>query len=353
MRVAINGFGRIGALFTRAYMEYRRAFELVAINASGASGNMTAQEVAHRLKYDSNYGINHENIAVVRDAVQFSDSEEPNKYTVTILGEPDAGYLPWKKLGVDIVVDCTGEYLTIEKAAKHLEAGAKKVILSAPPKDDAVPILVYGINHRTFDPKTNIVSNASCTTNALAPIVKVLQQRGEIISLQFTTVHAFTGDQRLTDGKHSDPRRARRASGNIIPTKTGAAKNIERIFPELRGKTHGLAFRVDTPTVSTLNITCILAGETIDRNELIGDFKKAAANKLQQVLGWTEEELVSSDFLKNTNSVIIDMPLLKVQPLKGHGSSAVNITGWYDNEWAYVCRLSDLLGYIIAQRHWW
>lgn len=353
MRVAINGFGRIGALFTRAYAEYWRAFDLVAINASGASGNMTPQEVARRLKHDSNYGASRENFKVLDDAVQISDSWSHAKHTITILGEPNAERLPWKKLGVDIVVDCTGEHLTAQKASEHLTAGAKKVILSAPPKDDCIPLFVYGVNHQSFHPETKIISNASCTTNALAPLIQVIKRKNEIIYAPFDTIHAFTGDQRLTDGKHQDPRRARRASGNIIPTKTGAAKNIEHIFPELKGKTSGIAFRVDTPTVSAIHPIFILRGETIDKKTLVNDFKDAASGELHKILDWTEEELVSSDFLKNTHSVIVDIPLLRAQPVKGCGISVISMTGWYDNEWAYACRLGDLLNYIIAQHRWW
>jgi glyceraldehyde 3-phosphate dehydrogenase len=354
MKVAINGFGRIGALFTRAYIEYwQNDFDIVAINASGTSGNMTPREVMHRLKYDSNYGASRENFEVFGDAIHLSNSWLPAERTITILGEPNAERLPWKELGVDIVIECTGEHLTAEKASGHLTAGAKKVILSAPPKNEDIPILVYGVNHRSFNPETKIVSNGSCTTNALAPLVKVIQRRSEIIYEDFDAIHAFTGDQRLTDGKHSDPRRARRASGNIIPTKTGAAKNIEQIFPELNGRTNGLAFRVDTPTVSAIHPVFILKGETIEKEALVNDFKDAAYGELHGILDWTEEELVSSDFLKNTNSVIVDIPLLRTQPVRGHGISVVSMTGWYDNEWAYACRLGDLLNYIIAQRPWW
>lgn len=354
MRVAINGFGRIGALFTRAYLEYwHGAFDLVAINASGASGNMAPQEVAHRLKYDSNYGVSNKNFQIFQDTIRFSADFTSEEKTIKILGEPNAECLPWKELGVDIVVDCTGEHLTAEKASKHLTAGAKKVMLSAPPKDDGIPILVYGVNHRSFNPEATIISNASCTTNALAPLIQVIQRQNEIIYAPFDTIHAFTGDQRLTDGKHQDPRRARRASGNIIPTKTGAAKNIEHIFPELKGKTSGIAFRVDTPTVSALHPAFILKGETIKKEALINAFKDAATNELNGVLDWTEEELVSSDFIKNTHSVIVDIPLLKAHSIQGCGISIVSITGWYDNEWAYACRLGDLLNYIIAQHRWW
>lgn len=351
VRVAINGFGRIGALFTRAYLEYwHDAFDLVAINASGASGNMAPKEVAHRLKYDSNYGVSDKNLQILQDAIRFPADFTSEEKTIKILGEPNAECLPWKELGVDIVVDCTGEHLTEKAATKHITAGAKKVILSAPPKDDSIPIFVYGVNHEKYNPKTQIISNASCTTNALAPLVLILNGRGEIINLQFTTIHAFTGDQRLTDGKHSDPRRARRASGNIIPTKTGAAKNIELIFPELRGKVQGIAFRVDTPTVSSLYAVCALAGTPIQKEMLINDIRGAAATAaFGDIISWTDEELVSSDFLKDTHSVIVDMPLLKVQPVHGRGISVVTITGWYDNEWAYACRLGDLLNYVIAQ----
>lgn len=368
IKIAINGFGRIGALFTRAYLEnWRGKFKLIAINASGTSGNMTSKEVAHRLKYDSNYGVLAEEIYAFSDSVVYLPRTEEVENIgdggkIKILGEPDAGKLPWKELGVDVVIDCTGELLTAEKAEKHLKAGAKLVILSAPPKDENIPMFVYGVNHYNYKPEMKIISNASCTTNALVPLIKVISENWKIINAPFSTVHAFTGDQRLTDGKHKDSRRSRRALDNIILTKTGADKNIARIFPELKGKIQGLAYRVATSTVSIVDAVFILQG-AVKKEELTGAIKKAAAGGLRGVLSWTEEELVSSDFLKNPHSGIVDLPAVRAEAdeviLEAEYDNdlifvkleltAARIPVWYDNEWAYACRLGDLLNYAISK----
>ena len=368
IKVAVNGFGRIGALFTRAYLEnWRGQFKLVAINASGTSGNMSPEDVARRLKHDSNYGNLNELIVAFPDSIVYFPKSEGVENVgdggrIKILGEPDAEKLPWKELGVDIVIDCTGELLTAEKAEKHLKAGAKKVILSAPPKDENIPMFVYGVNHSDYKPKMKIISNASCTTNALAPLVKIISEKWQIISAPFSTIHAFTGDQRLTDGKHKDPRRSRRAMDNIIPTKTGADKNIAKIFPEMKGKTQGLAYRVPTSTVSIIDAVFVLNGE-IKKEELVDAIKQAANGKLKGVLGWTEEELVSSDFLKNPHSGIVDLAAVRVEsceivsefkhkkkilkiPFK---ITTARIPVWYDNEWAYAARLGDLLNCVILK----
>lgn len=391
IKAAINGFGRIGALFTRAYLEnWRGKFKLVAINASGTSGNMTSKEVAHRLKYDSNYGVLGEEIAAFPDSVVYFPRGEGVENVgdggrIKILGEPDAEKLPWKELGVDIVIDCTGEMLTAEKAEKHLKAGAKTVILSAPPKDENISMFVYGVNHCNYRPEMKIISNASCTTNALAPLVKVISENWKIIAAPFSTIHAFTGDQRLTDGKHKDPRRSRRALDNVIPTKTNADKNIAKIFPDLKGKTQGLAYRVATSTVSIVDAVFFLQG-AIEKEELVAAIKKAAAGGLKGVLGWSDEELVSSDFKKDSRSAIVDLPAVRIETSEiivkpdieidaelsaeeeeidrqfyhlvekainqleiPYAMTIARIPIWYDNEWAYACRLGDLLNYAISK----
>lgn len=389
IKVAINGFGRIGALFTRAYLEnWRGKFKLIAINASGTSGNMTSKEVAHRLKYDSNYGVLTDEIAAFPDSIVYLARTEGVENIgdggkIKILGEPDAEKLPWKELGVDVVIDCTGELLTLQKAEKHLKAGAKLVILSAPPKDENIPIFVYGVNHYDYRTEMKIISNASCTTNAMAPLVKVISENWRIIAAPFSAIHAFTGDQRLTDGKHKDPRRSRRALDNIIPTKTGADKNIAKIFPHLclDALAQGVAYRVPTSTVSIVDAVFILVGG-VKKEEIAAAIKKAAIGELKGVLGWSDEELVSSDFLKDPRSGIVDLPFtiiktadfiaklgkdaavsadLSNDPQKAAIEKYIQNMGisltltvaripvWYDNEWAYACRLGDLLNYVIGK----
>lgn len=386
IKVAINGFGRIGALFARAYLEnWREKFKLVAINASGTSGNMTAKEVAHRLKYDSNYGVLTDEIVAFSDSIVYLARAEGVESVgdggkIKILGEPDAEKLPWKELGVDVVIDCTGELLTLQKAEKHLKAGAKTVILSAPPKDENIPMFVYGVNHGDYKPEMKIISNASCTTNALAPLVKIISENWQILAAPFSTIHAFTGDQRLTDGKHKDPRRSRRALDNIIVTKTGADKNIVKIFPELEEKIQGIAYRVPTSTVSIVDVVLILQG-AVKKEELTAAIKKAAAGGLRGIMGWTDEELVSSDFKKDSRSAIIDLPAVRIETSEiivkpdikraasdfqndyqtiawervinqleiPYAMTVARIPIWYDNEWAYACRLGDLLNYVIGK----
>ena len=326
IKVGVNGFGRIGRNVVRAALELAgKEIEFVAVN------DITdAKTLAHLLKYDSVHGV-------LGEEVKAGDGEivlAGNK--IKVLSEKDPSKLPWKDLGVDIVMECTGIFRDKEKAGLHLKAGAKKVIISAPAKGD-IKTIVMGVNDETYDPKTDdIVSNASCTTNCLAPVAKVLQKNFGIVQALMTTIHAYTNDQRILDLPHKDLRRARAAAMSIIPTSTGGAKAVGLVIPELKGKLNGIAMRVPTFDASIVDLTVELSkGASVE--EINAAMKKAATGEMQGILGYTEEPLVSVDIIGNPLSSIFDAALTMQIDKK-----FVKVASWYDNEWGFSCRMNDL-----------
>ncbi len=337
VKVAINGFGRIGRLTLRAMVERKvEGVDMVAIN------DLAPLDInAHLLKYDSNYGRFSGAVEVKQGALVVNGDE------FAVLSERDPSKLPWKQLGVDVVLECTGFFRTVEKAGAHLAAGAKNVIVSAPLSGEAGPenpTIVLGVNGDVFDPaKHKVISNASCTTNCLAPVAKVLQDSFGIEKGLMTTIHAYTNDQQVLDLVHKDPRRARAAALNIIPTSTGAAKAIGVVIPELKGKLDGMAMRVPVGTGSAVDLTCALSKGTTAQ-EVNAALEKAANGKMKGFLEVTHEPIVSSDIRGYPVSSIVDGSETKVI-----SENLVKVISWYDNEWAYSCRLVDLVG-IIAKK---
>ena len=329
-KVAINGFGRIGRnAFKVAVDKYADELEVVAIN------DLTdAATLAHLLKYDSCFGKFDGEVEVKDDKLVVNGKE------IQILAERDPENLPWKDLGVDIVIEATGIFRSKEGAMKHINAGAKKVLISAPAKNEDITI-VMGVNEDKYDPANHhIISNASCTTNCLAPFAKVVNDEFGIVRGLMTTVHSYTTDQNILDLPHSDLRRARAAGLSIVPTTTGAAKAVALVLPELEGKLNGFAMRVPTPTVSVVDLVVELEKDTT-AEELNAAFKAAAEGPLKGVLGYTEEPLVSVDFKQDPNSSIIDG--LSTMVMDGN---MAKIVSWYDNEWGYSNRIVDLAYYI-------
>lgn len=329
-RVAINGFGRIGRQIFRINLE-KQYFDVVAIN------DLTDNEtLAHLLKYDSNYGILNQDVSIKdNDKLMVGDHE------VKCLAERDPSKLPWKDMEIDLVIESTGFFTERSGAAKHMEAGAKKVIVSAPGKEMDLTI-VLGVNEDQYD-KTqhHIVSNASCTTNCLAPFAKVLHQKFGIEKGLMTTIHSYTNDQRILDLPHEDLRRARAAALSTIPTSTGAAKAVGLVLPELNGKLNGLAIRVPTPTVSIVDLTCTVQKST-SVEEVNAAFKEAANNELKGILAYEEKPLVSIDFKGNPHSSIVDAGATHVI------DNLVKVLSWYDNEWGYSNRVVDLVKFMMA-----
>jgi glyceraldehyde 3-phosphate dehydrogenase len=329
-RVGINGFGRIGRLTFRTIKEYHKdRLEVVAIN------DLTDTRTnAHLLKWDSVYGrypgeVSHKEDAIVVD-----------RQDVKVLTERDPGAIPWKDYGVEVVIESTGLFTDATKAVAHRKGGAKKVIISAPAKNEDATI-VLGVNEKDYDPKKHhVISNASCTTNGIAPPVKVLHDTFGITKGLMTTIHSYTNDQRIMDTVHKDIRRARAAALNMIPTTTGAAKAVTQVIPSLKGKIHGLAFRVPTPTVSVIDFVCELEKD-VTVEEVNAALKKAAEGPLMGILDYCDEELVSMDFKGNHHSSIVDGPGTMVI-----GGNMVKILAWYDNEWGYSCRLGDLAAFV-------
>ena len=330
IRVGINGFGRIGRNFFRAQHALGSDLEIVALNDLG-----DAKTMAHLLKYDSNLGP-FPGGAELADGVIRAAGEE-----VKILSERDPGALPWGDLGVDVVLESTGFFTDREGAQKHLDAGAKKVVISAPATDPDLTV-VLGVNDDQYDPSSHhIVSNASCTTNCVAPLAKVLHELGTIESGFMTTIHAYTNDQVILDFPHKDLRRARAAAINLIPTSTGAAKAIGLVMPDLQGKVDGISVRAPVATGSLTDLVVTLGRET-SKDEVNGAFRAAASGPLEGILQYCEDPIVSTDINGNANSCIFDSELTMV-----HGST-VKVFGWYDNEWGYSCRLVDLIGRLPA-----
>ena len=328
MKVGINGFGRIGRQVFKALMEKYPDIEVVAINDITDIGTNV-----HLLKYDSNYGRFPGEVKIDGNDMVV------NSRRIKVFAEKDPINLPWKDLGVDLVVESTGIFTDADKASAHIKAGAKKVIITAPAKGEDITI-VLGVNENQYDPsKHHIISNASCTTNSLAPVSKVLNDKFGIISGLMTTTHSYTNDQRVLDLPHKDLRRARAAALNIIPTTTGAAKAIGAVIPELKGKMNGIALRVPTPTVSITDLVCVVSRE-VTVEEVNKAFEEAAAGPMKGILDITYEPLVSMDFKGTTYSTVVDgLSTMAIGNL-------VKVLAWYDNEWGYSCRVADLVAYV-------
>jgi len=328
IKVGVNGFGRIGRNFLRASLESGADLEIVGIN--DLTDNAT---LAHLLKYDSILGRLKHPITHTENSITVAGK------TISVSAERDPANIPWGKLGVDVVVESTGIFTKAADANKHITAGAKKVIISAPATDEDITI-VMGVNHEKYDSaKHNIISNASCTTNCLAPMAKVLNDEFGIVRGLMTTIHAYTNDQVILDFPHKDLRRSRAAALSIIPTSTGAAKAISLVLPELKGKLDGYALRVPVPTGSATDLTVELAKE-VSVAEINAALKKASEGSLKGYLTYTEDPIVSADIVTDPSSCIVDAGLTKVI-----GTTA-KVVGWYDNEWGYSNRLVDLIKYI-------
>jgi len=332
-KIGINGFGRIGRLVLRTINKYHRdRIEVVAVNDLA-----DIKTNAHLLKWDSNYG-------------QYPGTVEHTADTITVDGkmikvvaERDPGKIPWKDLGAEMVIESTGLFTDATKAAAHLQGGAKKVIISAPAKNEDFTI-VLGVNQNNYDPaKHKIISNASCTTNGCAPSIKVLNDKFGISKGLLTTIHAYTNDQRVLDVVHDDLRRARAAALNIIPTTTGAARAVALVLPELKGKLHGIAFRVPTPTVSVCDFVCDVNKE-VTAEQVNAAMKEAAAGELKGIMEYCEEPLVSMDFKGDSHSCIVDAASTMVM-----SGNMVKLITWYDNEWGYACRLADLAAMVAGK----
>ena len=330
-RIGINGFGRIGRNFLRAALAQNSNLEIVAVNdLSDPAG------LAHLLKYDSITGRLNAAVSVEGDSIVV------NGKSIKVLAERDPANLPWGKLEVDIVVESTGIFTDAEKAKKHIEAGAKKVIISAPATNEDATFVI-GVNEHLYDPTNHhIISNASCTTNCLAPLAKVFNDKFGIVNGLMTTVHAYTADQNLQDGPHKDLRRARAAALNIVPSTTGAAKAIGLVLPELKGKLDGFALRVPVPTGSITDLT-LVSEKKVTVDEIKAAYKEAAAGPLKGILLYTEDEIVSSDIVTDAHSSIFDAGLVRVI------DNTVKLSSWYDNEWGYSNRLVELTDLVASK----
>jgi glyceraldehyde 3-phosphate dehydrogenase len=329
IRVGINGFGRIGRQVLKCLREqYGKDVDIVAFNDLGDLKTM-----AHLFRYDSNYG-RYNGTVEVKEGALIVDGDE-----IKALTERDPAKLPWGDLGVDIVIESTGIFTDKDKAALHLQGGAKKVIISAPAKGEDITICL-GVNEEKYDPANHhVVSNASCTTNCLAPAAKVVHDKYNIQKAFMTTIHSYTNDQQILDLPHKDLRRARAAALNIIPTSTGAAKAVSLVIPDLKGKFDGMAVRVPTPTVSLVDFVAIVEKEAT-KDDLIKAFEEAANGKMKGILGVTHEPLVSMDFKGDPRSSIVDADATQVN------GNLVKVITWYDNEWGYSCRVADLVKYM-------
>ena len=330
-RIGINGFGRIGRLALKAIIERcGNQVEVAAVN------DLTdAKTNAHLFKYDSTYGIYPGKVEARDDCIVVDGRD------IKVLAERDPGKIPWRDYGVDIVIESTGLFTHASKAAAHLQGGAKKVVISAPAQEEDISI-VLGVNEGHYDPaKHRIISNGSCTTNCIAPVVKVLHQSFGIVHGFMTTVHSYTNDQKILDVFHPDLRRARSAGTNIIPTTTGAARTVTVVMPELKGKLHGIAIRVPTAIVSLVDFVADLSRK-VDTGQINDAFRKAADGELKGILEYCDKPLVSSDFKGNPASAIFDALSTMVID-----DSLIKVLAWYDNEWGYSCRLADLALYII------
>lgn len=333
VKVGISGFGRIGRDVLRASLERKDlGFEVVAIN----NGSGDTEQIAHLFKYDSLYGIFDGEVEAKEDSISINGKE----IKVVVHRNPEE--IPWKEFGVEIVIDATGAFKDIEGLGKHLKAGAKKAIITAPAKE-CHRTIVMGVNHEDYDPENDhIISNASCTTNCLAPVTKVILDKFGVKKGLMTTVHAYTNDQRILDGDHKDLRRARAAAESIIPTTTGAAKAVALVIPELEGKLNGFAMRVPTPTVSVVDVT-FETEKKVSKEEVNEALKQASENELKGILGFSDKPLVSIDYKKDSRSSIVDgLSTMVIDDM-------VKVVSWYDNEWGYSERVVDLVEYIASK----
>ncbi|MGW4440293.1 type I glyceraldehyde-3-phosphate dehydrogenase [Streptomyces sp. NPDC004596] len=329
IRVGINGFGRIGRNYFRALLEQGADIEVVAVNDLGDTAT-----TAHLLKYDTILG------RLKQEVTHTADTITVDGHTIKVLSERNPADIPWGELGVDIVIESTGIFTKKEDAEKHIAGGAKKVLISAPAKNEDITI-VMGVNQDKYDPANHhVISNASCTTNCVAPMAKVLDENFGIVKGLMTTVHAYTNDQRILDFPHKDLRRARAAAENIIPTTTGAAKATALVLPQLKGKLDGMAMRVPVPTGSVTDLVVEL-GREVTKDEVNAAFQKAAEGELKGLLDYTEDPIVSSDIVNAPASCTFDSSLTMVQDGKN-----VKVIGWYDNEWGYSNRLVDLTVFV-------
>ena len=327
VKVAINGFGRIGRNFLRCWDgRDDSSFEVVCVNDSGG-----VKQASHLLKYDSVLGPFDGDVAISGDTQMTVNGKK-----IEVVSSRDPTQLPWKEMGVDLVIEGTGVFLNREGAGKHLQAGAKKVLITAPAKGDDIPTIVMGVNEEEFSDNADIVSNASCTTNCMAPFVKVLDEKFGIVKGLMTTTHSYTGDQRLLDASHRDMRRARAAALNIVPTSTGAAKAVALVLPNMKGKLTGIALRVPTPNVSVVDLVVQTEKKTF-AEEVNAAFREAAAGPLNGILAVADEPLVSVDFRMTDVSSTVDSSLTMVM-----GDDMLKVVAWYDNEWGYSQRVVDM-----------
>lgn len=342
VKVAINGFGRIGRSAFRVWLDRTDLQSDVEIAAVNTSGSLDTAGWAHLLRYDSNYGPLKQTIGVesLKDPKEVSDQDSLIGYLlveerkIPVYAQRDPAKLPWGELGIDVVIESTGVFITAELASKHTQAGAKRVVISAPSKGEGVMTCVLGVKH--YDGSTPIVDNASCTTNCISPVVQILHQRLGIVKAALNTIHGYTDDQNLQDGSHKDLRRARAAAKNTVPTTTGAAIATTRVIPELEGKFDGVAIRVPVSVGSLSDITCLVSRRT-SVEEVNDIFRQAAASEhWSSILAVTEEELVSSDIIGRRESSIVDLPMTQV--IDG---DLVKVLAWYDNEWGYCNRLVE------------
>ena len=334
-KVAINGFGRIGRMALKQILDNHPELEVVAINDLS-----DPKTLAYLLRFDSVYRSYKKNVKAGEGELVID-----GLFPIKIFAQKDPSQLPWKNLGVDIVLECTGNFTDYDASHKHLEAGAKKVIISAPSKNpDKIPSFVLGVNEEKYDSQTEIMDMGSCTTNCLAPVAKVLNNNYKIVRGFMSTIHSYTNDQRILDLAHKDLRRARAAALNIIPTTTGAAKAIGNVIPELKGKLDGLAFRVPTPTVSVLDLICEVEKKTTSEEVNFALKKASQESRLEGILGVEDAQLVSSDYIGNSFSAIVDSSLTMVK------EKLVKVVAWYDNEWAYATRLGDFASYIAKSK---
>ena len=329
IKVAINGFGRIGRPTFKRLIENRN-IQVVAIN------DLTdTKTLAHLLKYDSVYGIYNRKVEYTEKSIKVDRKEYP------ILAEKDPAKLPWKKMGIDVVLECTGFFTEPEGASQHLEAGAKKVIISAPCKDSSIPTYVLGANEKIYNSeKDDIISMGSCTTNALVPVAKVINDNFEIERSLMTTIHSYTSTQRIVDGPHKDLRRARAAAVNIVPTTTGAAISVIRVLPELEGKLNGIAVRVPSVDVSLVDFVAQVKKPATSQ-EVNQVFKEISQKELKGILEVGDQPLVSTDFIGNSHSAIIDSQMTMVEDKR-----LIKVLAWYDNEYGYACRLAEMTEFI-------
>ncbi len=331
-KIAINGFGRIGRGAFRALMDSKK-LKVVAIN--DLTDNKT---LAHLLQYDSVYRKFEKSVSFDDEHLIINGKEIP------VFSKKDPGSLPWDKLDVDVVFECTGVFRKKEDAIKHINAGAKKVIISAPPKSKSIPTFVLGVNEKDYKPDQNIISNASCTTNCLAPVAKVLNDEFGMKSGLFTTIHSYTTSQNILDGPNKkDLRRARAAAVNLVPTTTGASQSVVEVVPGLKGKLHGRAIRVPTPDVSLVDLVVDLEAQ-VNAKEINQVFKEKSQNDLKGILGVEKDPLVSTDYIENPHSAIVDLGFTHVTKGK------VKMFIWYDNEYGYSCRMRDLAEYIVSKK---